>query len=224
MLKNKVVFVTGSTHGIGKEIVLLFAHEGANVVVTYFKDKKAADKVLKECKELGSPNPILVKLNVKNTGSIKDAVKEVVSKFKQIDILVNNAGVISWEQLKDQKYEDIEDQVRTNLEGMIKVTRASLPYLKEAVVNIASGAGKTAYEGLTTYSATKFGVRGFTQALAQEMEQLKVYAVNPGMTATRMTNFRGAPPARVAAIVVNTVVGKYDIESGGDIDVWDYEE
>ena len=224
MLKNKVVLITGSSHGIGKETALLFSRERAHVVVTYFKDKKAAEKVLKECKELGSPDPLLVKLNVKDTGSIKDAVKEIVGKYKKIDILINNAGVISWEHLKDQKYDDIEDQVRTNLEGVIKVTRAVLPHITETIINIASGAGKNGYEGLTTYSATKFGVRGFTQALAKELEHLKIYAVNPGMTATRMTNFRGTPPVRVAAIILNTALGKYPVESGDDLDSWDYEE
>lgn len=220
-MENKVVFVTGSSHGIGKEIVLAAATEKARVVVTYFKDRKAGQKVAKECKELGAADVLLLKLNVKSTASIKESVERTVKKFKKIDVLINNAGITTWEPLKQLKYSQIEDQIRTNLEGLIKMTKKALPHVKETIINISSGAGQTGYADLTVYSATKFGIRGFTQALAQEAEHLNVYVVNPGKTATRMTGFRGDPAPRVAAPIIGVITGKIKSESGSDINLWD---
>src|SRR3989338_7835029 len=195
-LKNKVVFVTGSSLGIGKETAFKFAGENCKVIVTYFKDKTEGLAVAKKCLDLGASDSISIQLNVMEDKSIKDAVKKIIEKFKHIDILVNNAGVIAWKSFMGQTFEDIENQVRTNLEGMIKLTRECLPYIREAIINISSGAGKSAYSGLSTYCATKFGVRGFTQALAHELKDPKVYSVNPGQTATRMNNFTGTPPEK----------------------------
>jgi short-subunit dehydrogenase len=114
-----------------------------------------------------------------------------------------------------------------NLMGTIKVTRAFMKDFIEqgagVIVNMASGAGEEGYEDLTVYCATKFGVRGFTQALAAELPKgIRVYAVNPGMTATRMTNYQGMAPQKVAEIVVATAEERLSKKSGADIDVWEY--
>lgn len=135
--------------------------------------------------------------------------------------MVNNAGIVVWKLFKDQNYEEIKEQIRTNLEGLIKVTKECLPHIKEAIINLSSGAGLEGYETLTTYCATKFGVRGFTQALAQELPNLKIYSINPGVTATRMNDFKGQPPIEVAKIILNAIKGKYKIDSGGDVNVWE---
>ena len=76
------------------------------------------------------------------------------------------------------------------------------------------------FPDLTTYCATKYGVRGFTQSLALEEPNLRIYSVNPGMTATRMTNYQGVPPEKVAKVILNTAKGIYNVPSGGDVDVW----
>ncbi len=148
-------------------------------------------------------------------------MKTIVKKFSKINVLINNAGVVFWKELLEQEDEEIENQIRTNLEGLIKVTKYCLPYVKEMIINISSGAGKTGHATLTTYCATKFGVRGFTQALARELKEIKVYSVNPGRTKTRMTDFSGDSPEKVAEIIFNTALGNYKIPSGGDVDVWD---
>jgi 3-oxoacyl-[acyl-carrier protein] reductase len=89
------------------------------------------------------------------------------------------------------------------------------------IINISSGAGQTGFADLAPYCATKFGVRGFTQSLAQELTGIKVISVNPDMTKTRMTNFEGRPPAQVARVILNTAKKKYRVPSGGDVNVWD---
>ena len=220
-LKNKVVLITGSSLGIGKETAFKFAKEGCKIIITYYKDKTEGLEVSKKCLDLGASEVLVLQLNVMENESIKDCVKKVIDKFKKIDILINNAGIIAWKRLKEQSFKDIEEQIRTNLEGLIKMTKECLPHVRETIINIASGAGLEGYGGLSTYCATKFGVRGFTQSISHELHGLKVFAVNPGTTATRMNNFRGYPPEKIAEIILNTVKGKYKAKSGSDINVWE---
>lgn len=221
-ISEKIVFITGSSIGIGRETAYQFAKAGWKIVITYYKDENEAKKTAEKCKEHGAREVLVVKLNVMDNNSILKAIKEIVKKFNGIDVLINNAGVVVWKELLEQDDNEIENQVRTNLEGLIKITKYCLPYVREVIINISSGAGKTGYSTLTTYCATKFGVRGFTQALANELSsrRVKVYSVNPGMTKTRMTNFRGVEPEKVAEIIFNAALGKYNVPSGGDVDVW----
>lgn len=219
-LKDKVVLITGSSIGIGKETALLCAKAGAKVVITYYKDDKEAKRGAEECEKVGAAGVLVLQLNVMDDDSIRSVVKEVTGKFGRIDVLVNNAGVISWKPFAEQAFEEIEKQVRTNLEGLVKMTSAVLPHTK-MIVNIASGAGKTGYADLTTYCATKFGVRGFTQALAEGVD-IPVVCVNPGMTSTRMTNYRGVPPEKVAQVIVDAITGKIQPDEKRDVDVWDH--
>lgn len=221
-LKNKVVLITGSSLGIGRETAFKFAKEKCKVIVTYYKDKKEGDETARKCLDLGASDALLVQLNVMDNSSIKNCVKKTIEKFSHIDILVNNVGIVIWKNFEDQSLEDIENEVRTNLEGLIKMTKECLPYIKEAIINISSGAGKSAYAGLSTYCATKFGVRGFTQALSQELRNIKVMSINPGSTATRMTDFQGTPPEKVADIILKAAKGEIKPDSNKDIDILDY--
>ncbi len=221
-MKDKVVLITGSSNGIGRETAFKFASEKAKVVITYCNDRPGGQNTEKRCKELGAAETLLVKLDLRDNKSIANAVDNVVKTFGKIDILLNNAGVAVWKPLQEQNLADIEDQIRTNLEGLIKMTRTCLPHVKDMIINIASGAGQTGFAELAPYCATKFGVRGFTQALAQEISRPKIYAVNPDMTKTRLSGFQGRPAEQVAQIVLNTAKDKYRKSSGSDINVWDY--
>jgi len=220
-VKDKVVLITGSSIGIGRYTAYEFAKSRAKLVLTYHKDKEEGEKTAHECLKLGAEEVLLLHLNLMDNESILNCVEKTASRFGKIDILINNAGVVAWKPLREQSLEEIEAQVRTNLEGLIKLTKVALPYVGNMVINVGSGAGKTGFAELTTYCATKFGVRGFTQALAQE-ESLKVVCVNPGMTATRMTNYRGVQPQEVAKVIFDVAVGRIHVPSGGDVDVWNY--
>ena len=221
---NKIVLITGSSNGIGRETAFKFAAEKAKVVITYCNDRPGGQNTEKSCRELGASETLLLKLDLRDNKSILNAVDKVVKTFGKIDILINNAGVGVWKPLKEQNLADIEDQIRTNLEGLIKMTRTCLPHVKDMIINIASGAGQRAFADLAPYCATKFGVRGFTRALAQEISRPKIYAVNPDMTKTRMTGFQGRPPEQVAQVVLDTARGRYRKKPGSDINVWDYYE
>ena len=220
-LKDKIVFVTGSSKGIGEAIVKAFSIEGARVVITYNSDLEGAQKVSDECKKLGAADALVINLNVASGDSIRNAVSEIEDKWGHIDILINNAGVIAWEKFDKETFEDIENQVRTNLEGVIKMTWATLPLLKEGLINVASRAGHIPYPGRATYCATKFGVIGFTKSLALEYPGLKIFSVSPGATKTEMWNFEsGADPSKVAELIVKAWKGEVDLKDG-DLNVWE---
>jgi len=221
-INNKVVFITGSSRGIGAATAHAFAKHGAIVVLTYLNDKKLAEQVADKCLQLGAADTLIVRLDVTQDKSISEAVWTIVNKFQQIDTLVNNAGVLDINPLAQLSNASIEKQIRTNLEGLIKITKACLPYIKESIVNIASNLGLVGRRNLTVYCATKFGVRGFTQALADERRDLKIFVVNPGLTATRMGSHKGHSPDLVADIILNASLGKYKVKRGGDINVHDY--
>ena len=226
-LKDKVVLVTGSSQGIGKETALLFAKEGAHVVVTYHFNEKKGEQVFKECNKL--KKSLLVRLDVTDEKSIKKCVEEIIDKFGAIDILVNNSGVLVWKNILEQSNKEIDFQIDTNLKGLIKMTKAVLPFMKGqnsgTIINIASIAGKRANisQEYAPYCATKFGVRGFTQALSNELPSgIKIFSVNPSMTATQMTNFKGTPPKKVAEIIVKTATEEIKADSNLDVDVENY--
>lgn len=220
--KSSSVLITGSSRGIGAATAKAFARQGAKVIITYLDDADPAKAVMHTCKELGSVESTILQLDVRDKQSIERTVKSVVAQFGQLDVLVNNAGVFSEKPLMEQTAEEIKNQIGTNLEGMIMMTKLFLPHVRRSIVNVASGAGMTGYGELTVYCATKFGVRGFTQALGAERPDLRIACVNPGTTATRMSGFQGTPPEKVAEIIVNAAAGVYHIENGGDINVWDH--
>lgn len=220
-LKDKIVLITGSSKGIGEAIAHAFSKEKCKVVVTYNSDPDSAEKVGQKCKELGASDVLVLNLNILDNESIKSIASLIEDKFGHIDILVNNAGVISWEKFEKETLLDIEMQVRVNLEGVIKMTSASLPLLKEGLINIASRAGHVPYPGRATYCATKFGVVGFTKSLALEYPNLKMFTVSPGATKTEMWDFEsGADPEKVAGMIVKAWKGEVTLKDG-DLNLWE---
>jgi len=226
-LKDKIVVVTGSSSGIGMASAIKFAEKGAKVVVTYRVEKTEGEKVVKECSKHNES--ILLQLDITDSESIRHLRSEVLKRFGKIDVLLNNAGIIIWKKFIEQTEADISGQIDINLKGTIMVTRAFMPDLirqkKGLILNIASGAAKEPTIDLTVYCGSKFGVRGFTQALALELpEGVRTYCINPGMTATRMTGYQGTPPEDVADVIVAAAEEKLDKKSGEDVDVWEYIE
>jgi len=227
-LRDRVVLVTGSSQGIGKETALEFAKQGASVVITYNSNKKKAEEIYKECNKL--KESFIVCLDVTDRNSVKEGVEKVIDKFGAIDILVNNAGIVVWKKFLEQSKEEIDSQIEVNIKGVINMTKEILPYFKAQnegkVINIGSGAGKTGIEGWSVYSSTKFAVRGLTQALSDEISSnnpdIRFYAVNPGMTSTKMTRFKGISPKKVSEAIVNTAKENLNKYSGEDIDVGDF--
>jgi len=220
---DKIVCITGSSAGIGRETALLFAHHGNKLIITYYDDKKVGENVKQECLQAGAIDVQLIHLDLNNDESIKRAVQKIISQYHQIDILINNAGILEHGALVNKSYEEIDRQININLTGLIKLTRECLPYVKESIVNIGSELGFKGHPRLSLYCASKFGVRGFTKGLALERNDLKIYVVNPGLTATQMGGWEGMPPQKVAQVIMNAALGKYKLKNGTDINVRDYQ-
>jgi 3-oxoacyl-[acyl-carrier protein] reductase len=219
-LKDKVVLITGSSVGIGRETAYEFAKEGCKLAVTYYQDKEEAEEIAEKCLAVGAPEVLVTQLNITDDDSIRNTVKKTVERFGEISVLINNAGVMVRKHLQDQSFKEIEEQIRTNLEGLMKMTKESLPYIRDTIINIGSGMAFEGQENATSYCATKFGVRGFSRALSKELPNIKVYTVHPTGTATRMNNFRGKmPPEKVAKVILNTAKGEYKVDSGSDVRV-----
>ena len=187
-LKNKVAIITGAGQGIGREIALSLAKEGANVVVSDITDK--INDVVKKIEALGS-QALAIKTDVSNIKETEGMAKKTVKKFGRIDILVNNAGIFPIKSLLEMKEEDWDKVLNVNLKGVFNCTKAVIPTMTKQkygkIINITSIAGvKLGYVGLTHYSASKAGIAGFTKAAALELApyEINVNAIAPGFIET----------------------------------------
>jgi NAD(P)-dependent dehydrogenase (short-subunit alcohol dehydrogenase family) len=223
-MKGQIVFITGSSSGIGRETAYRFSKAGAKLVLTYYKGKTRGEAAEKRCRKLGATDTLLLHLDVTDSASVAEATRKVKRKYDAIDFLINNAGVGVFIPFREQTVRDIERQIRTNLEGLIKLTRAFIPAVKKGIVNIASAAGQEAYEDMSVYYGTKFGVRGFTQTLALEYPRLKICCVNPDETATRLSGYQGRPPGEVAEVIFRVVSDQIKCSGGKDVNVWEVME
>jgi NAD(P)-dependent dehydrogenase (short-subunit alcohol dehydrogenase family) len=218
-LADKVVLVTGASLGIGREIAFGFAAERARLVLTYHEHEAEAEEVAGRCRDLGSPEVVTMPLDAADEDSVRRLVAAAVGHTGGIDILVNNAGVVVWRPFVDQDFAEIEHQIAVNLLGVLKLTWLLLPHVRDAIITIASTASLHGTATLAPYCASKWGVRGFMKALAKEHRELRLVSVHPAVTATRMNDFRGMPPERVAEVVLRVARGDIQVPPGGDVDV-----
>jgi 3-oxoacyl-[acyl-carrier protein] reductase len=183
-LKGKVAIVTGAGHGIGKEIALSLARNGAQVIVTDITD--AIFEVGKEIEALGS-KALPIKCDVSEYEQAKNVEQQVAEKFERVDILVNNAGIYPQKPFLDMSADDWNRVLSVNLNGVFHCTKAVLPKMMKQkygkIVNIASIAGAVVgFQNLSHYSASKAAIAGFTKSLALEMAPhgVNINAVAPG--------------------------------------------
>jgi len=176
-LNRKVVLITGASSGFGAETALQFAGEGCRVVLAARRMDRLQDLEARVRAEGGEA--FALSLDVTEQAQIEEAVLTVLERFEAIDVLVNNAGFgrLNWlERLEPRR--DIDALIDVNLRGLIRMTRAVLPSMLSrrsgTIINMASMAGRISPPLYTLYAATKFGVRGFTDALRREVAPLGV--------------------------------------------------
>jgi NAD(P)-dependent dehydrogenase (short-subunit alcohol dehydrogenase family) len=221
-LSDKVVLVTGAGTGIGREIALRFAGAGCRLALTSYEHRAEAEKVADLCRTLGAPDVTTFPLQLADDESVRALVEGVVGHYEAVDILVHNAGIIDWRRFLDQDFWSIENQLAVNLGGVMKLTWAMLPMVRETVIAIGSTAALHDSRTPPTYCATKWGLRGFMKALALERPGKRFVCVHPTGTATSMNEMAGMPPGRVAEIVVRVAARDIEVPSGGDIDMRDF--
>lgn len=210
---GKVIVITGGSGGIGQEVAFRFSREYNAVAICYHRNLHSAQQVAEKCREIGASDVFILSLNLEDDNSINETAAAIINKFGKIDVLINAAGILSGE---------LDQVINVNFRGLVRFTRQCLPSVKQSIVNIGSTAGLAGQRKFVVYSATKFAVRGFTQGLSLEYPSLRIYTVNPGLTATKMVGGRGLAPAKVAEIIWQAAEGKYHAASGSDINVKDY--
>ncbi len=200
--------MTGAGIGIGREIALRFASAGCRLALTYFEHRAEAEEVAERCLGLGAADVIVVSLQQADDDSLRTLFERVIDHFGVVDILVNNAGVVVWRPFLGQDFGEIESQIAVNLLGLMKLTWVFLPMVSDAVINICSTASLHGTATLAPYCASKWGVRGFTRALALEHPDKRIVSVHPTVTATRMNDMQGMSPERVAEVVFGVASGR----------------
>ena len=181
----KTMLITGASSGIGKEAAKVFAADGWNVVATMRSPDKEQDLV-------HSDNLMLTQLDLQNAASIQEAVGQTLKKFGRIDLLVNNAGYGQYGLLEEVTSEKIRRQFETNVFGVIELMRASLPTMRRQrsgmIINVSSGGGIYGVPAMSIYSASKFALEGFSEAVSYELasQNIVVKLIEPhgGVTAT----------------------------------------
>ena len=181
----KTMLITGASSGIGKEAAKVFAADGWNVVATMRSPEKEQDLV-------PSANLMLTRLDLQNGASIQEAVGQTLKKFGRIDLLVNNAGYGQYGLLEEVTPEKIWQQFETNVFGVIELMRASLPTMRRQrsgmIINVSSGGGIYGVPAMSIYSASKFALEGFSEAVSYELASqnivLKLIEPHGGVTAT----------------------------------------
>jgi 3-oxoacyl-[acyl-carrier protein] reductase len=208
--RDKTVIVTGGSRGIGLATARTFAEAGARVAIC----GRDPERLRRAVRELGGTSRAMAAAaDVADPAQVEAFINEALNTLGPIDILINNAGIAHAGPFAEEPVESLVAVIDVNLKGTMLVTRRVLPDMlargQGVIVNVASGAGLSGFPDLVSYCASKFGVVGFTEALAQEAgpRGVRVYAVCPGRVATDMQVLYsgakvGMPPEKVAERIV----------------------
>lgn len=223
-IKGKTALITGASRGIGKAIALELARQGIQHLLLVARDRQKLADVAAEITNLGVKVTTL-SVDLTQSSSINIAIAQAWRTHRPIHLLVNCAGVAHQAPFLESQLPKVEEEITLNLLGMMTVTRLLAKRManqKEgAIVNVASLMGKVAAPTMSTYSATKFAIVGFTQALRSELadHNIKVVALLPTLTDTDMARnlklFRWVMPMTPEKVAQAMIAGLY--KNSGEI-------
>jgi len=225
-LQNAIAVITGGGSGIGKAIAQSLADRGASVVVCGRRSDPLAETVRLIERKMGKA--FALPMDVRDWSQVSATVNRVLDRFGRIDILVNNAGIAMAKPMLETTEADWDEIIDINLKGVFLCCKAVLPTMTKTgdgvIVNVSSILGMTGTAKFGAYCASKFGVIGLTQVLAEELKPhgIRVYAVCPGPTDTDLHRKivgqeaarKATPPEKVAARVISLVTGEIILASG----------
>jgi len=194
LLKDKIALITGAGRGIGRQIALKMASEGASVIIADI-DEKTMEDARQEISSL-EVRAMSVKMDISDQDSVRAAVDKMLEEFGRIDILVNNAAIFRKAPFLEMTLDQWKQTTDINLTGLFNVTRAVAPGMAErgsgAIVSIASVDAFQGCRDYSHYAMTKAGVVGLSRTLAQELgpHGVRVNVIAPGIMLTEMTRDR----------------------------------
>lgn len=188
-IAGKTAVVTGATRGIGLAIARALLDRGAQVLICA-RDAGEVERTVSTLREEFGENAQGQRCDVRSYQDVRELFDTAGAAFGKLDILINNAGIGSRNNVEDMPVEEWSATIDTNLSGVFYCCHEALPLMKEAgggyIINIGSLAGKYAHPGSAAYSASKFGLIGFSEALMQEVrfDHIRVSYVMPGSVNT----------------------------------------
>jgi 3-hydroxy acid dehydrogenase/malonic semialdehyde reductase len=193
---NNIVLITGGTSGFGKASAEVFASHGYDLIITG-RRKERLEEIKKNFEQRFKTKIVTLEFDVRNKEAVFNAIQGLPDEWKNIDVLINNAGLALGRDFFDEaNLDDWETMIGTNLNGLLYVSKAVLPYMisnkKGHIINIGSTAGKEVYEKGNAYCASKFAVDAISQAMRIDLlrHKIKVTSINPGAAETEFSQVR----------------------------------
>jgi 3-oxoacyl-[acyl-carrier protein] reductase len=207
---DKVVLVTGSSRGIGAEMITAFAAHGAQCVVNYVTDPQGQNKTdaLNVAKELSGP--LVIESDVTQPQEVETMMKQIQDRHGGLDILVNNSAIINDRTIKKMSLDDFESVVRVNLTGTFIVTQKAAALLRSGgrIINLSSVSGQMGLFGQANYSSSKAGIIALTKVSAREFarQNITVNAIAPGFIDVGMS--KGMPEEVTESFIKQIPLGR----------------
>jgi 3-oxoacyl-[acyl-carrier protein] reductase len=216
---GKVVLVTGSSRGLGAEMIKAFGRRGAQCVVNYITDDAGQNKSDADAVAQALKDPLVIDCDVTQPDQVEAMMKTIGDKFDGLDILINNSGIIRDRTIKKLTLEEFESVVRVNLAGTFNVTQKASAILRKdgRIVNMSSVSGQMGLFGQANYSSSKAAIIALTKVSAREFarQNITVNAIAPGFIDVGMS--KGMPEEVTQNFIKQIPLGRLG-EAGNIVD------